>query len=53
MLAKKDVTKNYWPRLIKNSAKNQYIQIDWDKWVDEDSGLPGEDGYKDGGDYDG
>ncbi len=36
MLVKKDQSKPFWPRLVKSSVKNQYIQIDWSKWVDED-----------------
>jgi hypothetical protein len=36
VLQKKDDTKSFWPRLTKATAKNQYIQIDWGKWVDED-----------------
>lgn len=34
VLVKKE--KKYWSRLTKESKKTQYIQIDWDKWVDED-----------------
>ncbi len=26
--------KNYWPRLTKQNKKSNYIQIDWDKWID-------------------
>ena len=33
---KKDKDGEFWPRLIKEKAKNQYIQVDWAKWVDED-----------------
>lgn len=36
VLQKKETNKPYWPRLIKSTAKNQYILIDWAKWVDED-----------------
>lgn len=36
VVAKKDMAKPYWPRLIKENKKSQYIQCDWDKWVDED-----------------
>ena len=36
VLAKKDPSKPFWTRLTKNKEKNQYIQIDWTKWVDED-----------------
>lgn len=34
ILAKKDTNTGFWPRLIKPKEKNQYIQIDWFKWVD-------------------
>lgn len=34
VIVKKD--KKYWSRLTKENKKTQYIQIDWDKWVDED-----------------
>ena len=36
VIAKKDSSKPFWTRLTKNKEKNQYIQIDWSKWVDED-----------------
>lgn len=36
VLKKKNVTAAFWPRLIKSKDKNQYIQVDWAKWVDED-----------------
>lgn len=36
VLAKKDIKKAYWPRLTKQNKKTQYIQCDWDKWIDED-----------------
>jgi hypothetical protein len=36
ILKKKDVKKSYWTRLTKKIIKNQYIQIDWGKWIDED-----------------
>jgi hypothetical protein len=26
----------FWPRLLKTKEKNQYLQVDWAKWVDED-----------------
>lgn len=35
-LAKKDEEAEYWPRLTKAKVKNQKIQVDWGKWVDED-----------------
>ena len=34
VLKKKNTSDKFWPRLIKSSAKNQYIQVDWAKWVD-------------------
>ena len=36
VLEKKDQDTAFWPRLTKEKVKNQYIQIDWSKWVDED-----------------
>lgn len=36
VLEKKNTDAAFWPRLIKPTAKNQYIQVDWSKWVDED-----------------
>jgi hypothetical protein len=36
VLVKKDSSKDFWPRLVKSTVKNQYLQIDWSKWVDED-----------------
>ena len=36
VLEKKNKQEHYWPRLTKENKKTQYIQIDWDKWVDED-----------------
>ena len=35
-LQKKDKNQPYWPRLTKENKKSQYIQIDWNKWIDED-----------------
>lgn len=34
VLQKKNATGAFWPRLIKATQKNQYIQVDWAKWVD-------------------
>ena len=31
-----DDRSEYWPRLTKDKIKNQKIQVDWSKWVDED-----------------
>lgn len=36
VLEKKDTNADFWPRLLKSKDKNQYIQVDWSKWVDED-----------------
>lgn len=36
MLAKKDKEASYWPRLIKETGKNNYITVDWNKYIDED-----------------
>lgn len=35
-IRKADAEKEYWPRLTKDKVKSQYIQIDWNKWKDED-----------------
>ncbi|KAI0432647.1 HSP20-like chaperone [Xylaria sp. FL1042] len=35
-LRKKDLKEEYWPRLLKDSAKVQFLKTDFDKWVDED-----------------
>ncbi len=36
-LVKQEVDRSeYWPRLTKDKVKNQKIQVDWSKWVDED-----------------
>lgn len=35
-LAKEDKEAEYWPRLTKEKVKNARIQVDWNKWVDED-----------------
>ena len=36
VLEKRERNNGFWPRLTKESRKTQYIQIDWEKWVDED-----------------
>ena len=36
VLEKKNSATAFWPRLIKSTQKNQYIQVDWAKWIDED-----------------
>ena len=33
---KKDVDASFWARLLKTKDKNQYLQVDWSKWIDED-----------------
>jgi hypothetical protein len=35
-LQKKEASKEYWPRLTQAKAKSSYIQIDWNRWKDED-----------------
>ncbi|KAI1136753.1 HSP20-like chaperone [Hypoxylon sp. FL0543] len=35
-LRKKELNEEYWPRLLKDSKKVQYLKTDFDKWVDED-----------------
>ena len=36
VLEKKDQDKPFWSRLTKLKEKNEYIKIDWSKWVDSD-----------------
>jgi hypothetical protein len=36
ILKKKNCDQKFWARLTKSTVKNQYIQIDWAKWIDED-----------------
>lgn len=36
VLIKKNTDAPFWPRIIKNKEKNQFITIDWSKWVEED-----------------
>ncbi|CAD8076794.1 unnamed protein product [Paramecium sonneborni] len=36
ILSKKDKTASYWTRLIKETHKLQYLQVDWTKYIDED-----------------
>lgn len=36
VVEKKDTNAAFWPRLLKTTNKNQYIQVDWSKWVEED-----------------
>ncbi|KAI8964744.1 HSP20-like chaperone [Daldinia sp. FL1419] len=35
-LRKKELNDEYWPRLLKDSKKVQFLKTDFDKWVDED-----------------
>lgn len=35
-LRKKELNDEYWPRLLKESKKVQFLKTDFDKWVDED-----------------
>ncbi|KAI1471317.1 HSP20-like chaperone [Daldinia caldariorum] len=35
-LRKKELNDEYWPRLLKESKKVQFVKTDFDKWVDED-----------------
>lgn len=41
-LQKKNTDAEYWPRLTKEKVKNSNIQIDWNRWVDEDEVKEGE-----------
>ena len=36
VLQKKDTTIPYWSRLIKSTQKQQYITLDWSRYIDED-----------------
>jgi hypothetical protein len=40
-LRKKDSSAPYWPRLTEDKGKSPFIQIDWNKWKDEDEGGDG------------
>ncbi|KAI1769698.1 HSP20-like chaperone [Hypoxylon sp. FL1150] len=35
-LRKKELNDEYWPRLLKEAKKVQFVKTDFDKWVDED-----------------
>lgn len=35
-LQKKELKTEYWPRLLKDKAKQHFLKTDFDKWVDED-----------------
>ena len=41
---KKDSDKPYWKRLVKEEGKNNFVTVDWAKYVDEDEEQ--EDGMK-------
>ena len=43
-LKKKDENAEYWPRLQKEKVKSQHIQIDWNRWKDEDEEAAADDG---------
>lgn len=49
-IVKKEAKSQYWPRLIKDTKKNQFIFVDFDKYVDEDEEE--EEGKKGLGDWD-
>jgi HSP20 family molecular chaperone IbpA len=68
-LRKKELKEEYWPRLLKEAKKLQFLKTDFDKWVDEDEqneapeedmsqfggmgGMPGMGGGMGGGDFGG
>ncbi|KAJ3577432.1 hypothetical protein NPX13_g3135 [Xylaria arbuscula] len=35
-LRKKELKEEFWPRLLKEAKKVQFVKTDFDKWVDED-----------------
>ena len=35
-IRKKEIKKEYWPRLTKEKSRNAFIKTDFGKWVDED-----------------
>jgi hypothetical protein len=35
-LIKKELSEEYWPRLLKDAKKMHFLKTDFDKWVDED-----------------
>jgi hypothetical protein len=39
LLAKKDLTLKYWPRLTQESTKFTNITVDWNKYIDEEDEL--------------
>lgn len=36
VLRKKELSDEFWPRLLKDKAKVHFLKTDFDKWVDED-----------------
>ena len=34
-ISKADKEAEFWPRLLKEAGKNQWLACDWDKWADE------------------
>ncbi|RVX74295.1 hypothetical protein B0A52_02127 [Exophiala mesophila] len=36
VLRKKELKEEFWPRLLKDTAKVHFLRTDFDKWVDED-----------------
>lgn len=65
-LRKKELKEEYWPRLLKEPKKVQFLKTDFDKWVDEDEqneapeedfsnfgGMGGMPGMGGGGDFGG
>ncbi|ORY55094.1 HSP20-like chaperone [Pseudomassariella vexata] len=50
-LRKQDLKEEYWPRLLKEAKKLQFLKTDFDKWVDEDeqNEVPEEDMSQFGG----
>lgn len=49
-IVKKNPKPEYWTRLVKDNKKNQYITVDWDKYIDQDAEE--EEGKKGLGDWD-
>lgn len=38
-LRKKELSEQYWPRLLKDTKKAHFLKTDFDKWVDEDEQI--------------
>ncbi|KAL1969673.1 hypothetical protein VTN77DRAFT_8226 [Rasamsonia byssochlamydoides] len=45
VLRKKELKKEYWPRLLKETKKVHFLKTDFDKWVDEDEQDEVDDDY--------